>query len=151
MAAFLLLALVGSYALWQNRDAILESIEEATAQPEHGKEQYIESHFGTIIASIETAAAESSTRDELQARLARDSTLTEQVLYVSCKVAGSDEIVLVKRLDWQGRRTSTSGNYGSGTLTDSGESVPICIYRHEKDWSYIDALIVYFKYTEPEA
>lgn len=146
----MLLTVVSSVILWKNKDAILETIQEATAQPDHGKETFIESQFGPSIALIGSAADECSSVEDLKVRLTNDSDLPLQVLYIACKGDGSGERKLVKRLDWQSLRTSTTGNYGSGKLGSNGKSIPICIYRRAGDWDYIDELVVYFELPELE-
>lgn len=151
IAAMFVLAMIGVFVLWQNKDSILETIQEATEQPEHGEEAFIESRYGSVIAAIEAAAATSSTQEELKAQLATHPNLTEQALYVACKSEGGQEIELYKQFDWQGRRISTSGNYGSGSLSASGQETLVSVYRRDGNWDYMETLIVYFEYSKSES
>ncbi len=134
----------GGVLVWMNRDVITTGISQAFEQPEYGKQEYIEKHYGDLLRSLDTAATTSSSLFSFGAAV-EAMALPEAVLYVGI-TKGAEETDIIKRFDWNGSSFFTSGGYGSGTLSSADTSKTIMIYKNEDAWTYMDEFVVYIEY-----
>ena len=144
IAVIIALLAGGSLLVWMNRDAITTGITQAFEQPEYGKKDYIDKHYGNLLRSLDAAAGSASSLFAFGAAV-EGMTLPEEVLFVGIN-KGQDTTEIIKRFDWNGRSVFTMHNYGSGTLSSGGAKKEIMIYENPGPWDYMDDFVVYIEY-----
>ena len=144
IVAIIALIAGGSFLVWLNRDAITTGITQAFEQPEYGKKEYIDKHYGDLLRSMDAVATDSSSLFSFGAAI-EALNLPDEVLYVGIH-QGQNTTDIIKRFDWSGKSTFTVHNYGSGTLSSGDIKKEIMIYENDGPWDYMDKFVVYIEY-----
>ena len=81
IAVFIALIAGASVLVWMNRDVITTGITQAFEQPEYGKQDYIDKHYGDLLRSMDAAATSASSLFSFGAAI-EEMNLPDEVLYV---------------------------------------------------------------------
>jgi hypothetical protein len=119
-------------------------ITHAFEQPEHGKKEYIDQHYGDLLRSIDAAANNATSLFSFGAAV-EVLNLPEEVLYVGI-IKDKEKTDIIKRFDWNSRSVLTINNYGSGKLGSGRVKKEIMIYENTGPWDYMDKFVVYIEY-----
>ena len=144
IVAIITLIAGGSFLVWLNRDAITTGLTQAFEQPEHGKKDYIDKHYGGLLRAMDAAATDSTSLFSFGAAI-EALNLPDEVLYIGIQ-QGENTTDIIKRFDWSGKSTLTVHNYGSGTLSSGDIKNEIMIYENGGPWDYMDKFVVYIEH-----
>jgi hypothetical protein len=119
-------------------------ITHAFEQPEHGKKEYIDKHYGDLLRSLDAVAVSASSLFSFGAAI-EELNLPEEVLYVGI-IKDKEKTDIIKRFNWNSRSVLAINNYGFGKLGSGGVKKEIMIYENDGPWDYMDKFVVYIEY-----
>ncbi|MEM9446105.1 MAG: hypothetical protein AAGA18_12230 [Verrucomicrobiota bacterium] len=138
------------FALWTQKDSILEGVKESVSEAienmeaaEKGQRELIENQYGEILKVLEDHASESNTLFQFASTI-EELPLPNEFIYIAINLSGKTTVV-IQEIEWKGLSLSSFNNYGSGTIrTDSG-SLKILTYKSRGFYDYMDYFTVYIK------